>query len=131
MGGGGSSVALVSYSSTGMNSVCTFFSTALGITVGTSVTFSAVNQSRSVISVTNNEFDTLVVFSGLFNPALVTGTNVLSLAGGVYTIDGEAVYGGGGGGVGGKVTKPAVAKVKKPAVAKVKKPAGRPKVIKN
>jgi len=142
-GGGGSGAGLASYVSTGMNSVCTFYGTALGITVGTSVTFTATGASRSVISVTNNEFDTLVVFSGAFTPDLVPGTNGLYLEGGTYSISGDAVSGGGGGGGGGqtngkvrkpavaKVKKPAVAKEKKPAVAKVKKPAGRPKVNKN
>ena len=139
-GGGGSGAGLASYVSTGMNSVCTFYGTALGITVGTSVTFTATGASRSVISVTNNDFDTLVVFSGVFTPDLVPGTNGLYLEGGIYSISGDAVSGGGGGGQNnGKVRKPAVAKVKKPAVAKekkpavakVKKPAGRPKVIKN
>jgi hypothetical protein len=140
-GGGGSGAGLASYVSTGMNSVCTFYGTALGITVGTSVTFTATGASRSVISVTNNDFDTLVVFSGVFTPDLVPGTNGLYLEGGSYSISGAAVSGGGGGGGqnNGKVRKPAVAKVKKPAVAKekkpavakVKKPAGRPKVIKN
>jgi len=139
-GGGGSGAGLASYVSTGMNSVCTFYGTALGITVGTSVTFTATGASRSVISVTNNDFDTLVVFSGVFTPDLVPGTNGLYLEDGIYSISGDAVSGGGGGGQNnGKVRKPAVAKVKKPAVAKekkpavakVKKPAGRPKVIKN
>lgn len=141
-GGGGTGVGLASYVSTGMNSVCTFYGAALGITVGTSVTFTATGVSRSVISITNNEFDTLVVFSGVFTPDLVPGTNGLYLEGGIYTISGAAVESGGGGGGGqnnGKVRKPAVAKVKKPAVvketkpavAKVKKPVGRPKVVKN
>jgi len=131
-GGGGSGAGLASYVSTGMNSVCTFYGTALGITVGTSVTFTATGASRSVISVTNNDFDTLVVFSGVFTPDLVPGTNGLYLEGGIYSISGDAVSGDDGGGQNnGKVRKPAVAKVKKPAVAKVKKPAGRPKVIKN
>jgi hypothetical protein len=137
-GGGGSGAGLASYVSTGMNSVCTFYGTALGITVGTSVTFTATGASRSVISVTNNDFDTLVVFSGVFTPDLVPGTNGLYLEGGIYSISGDAVSGGGGQNNGkvrkpavAKVKKPAVAKEKKPAVAKVKKPAGRPKVIKN
>lgn len=130
-GGGGSAVGLISYVSTGMNSVCTFYGDALGITVGTSVTFTATGASRSVITVTNNDFDTLVVFSGVFTPDLVPETNGLYLGGGIYTIYGEAVQSGGGGQNNGKVKKPAVAKVKKPAVDKVKKPAGRPKVIKN